>query len=106
MKRNLLFSAFSMRLAKLFILLTLFILLSAVAFHAQNFERGKPSGLKGLTKLYINVGEDIERRSLIITEIEKAKIPGLVIVDSREKAEYHYEIRRQGNGSPARYNYK
>lgn len=73
--------------AKLSILLTLSILLSAAALHAQNFERGKSAELKGLTKLYINAGADVERRNLIVNEIEKAGIPGLIIVDSREKAE-------------------
>lgn len=87
MKRIFFLSAISMRLAKLSILLTLFILLPAAVFHAQNFERGKSSELKGLTKLYINAGADIERRNTIVNEIEKAKIPGLIIVDSREKAE-------------------
>ena len=87
MKLNFFLSAIPMRFAKLSILLTLFILLPAVVFHAQNFERGKSAELKGLTKLYINVGKDIERRNLIVNEIEKAKIPNLVIVDSREKAE-------------------
>ena len=88
MKRQIsILSANSVRLARLSILLTLFTLLSAVALPAQNFERGKTSELKGLTKLYINVGADIERRDLIADEIEKAEIPGLVIVDSREKAE-------------------
>lgn len=74
------------RLARLSILLTSFILLSA-ALHAQNFERGKSGELKGLTKLYINVGADVERRDLIVNEIEKAKIPGLTIVNARENAE-------------------
>ena len=80
-------SAKTIRLAKLSILLMSLILLSAAFLQAQNFERGKSDELKGLTKLYINVGADIERRNLIVNEIEKAKIPGLTIVDSREKAE-------------------
>ena len=80
-------SANSVRLARLSSLVALFTLLSAAALHAQNFERGKSAELKGLTRLYVNVGADIERRDLIVNEIEEAKIPGLVIVDSREKAE-------------------
>lgn len=76
------------------LLLPALILLSAVSFHAQNtsfqaleFENGKASELKGLTKLFVNAGADAESREQIVKEIEKAKLPGLVLVDSREKAE-------------------
>jgi hypothetical protein len=87
MKRVFFLSVSSERTGKLFILPALFILLSAVAFQAQNFEKGDFSELKGLTKLYINVGDDAERRKLIVDEIRKAGIPGLIIVDSRQEAE-------------------
>lgn len=88
MKRNFyIHPANSPSLAKAPILLALFILSLAAGIQAQNFERGKSAEFKGLTKLYINVGADVERRSLIVDEIEKAKIPGLTVVDSREQAE-------------------
>ena len=88
MKRNFLFLfSNSIKFAKSFVLPALLILLSAASFQAQNFERGKSAELKGLTKLYINVGTDIERRDLIANEIEEAKIPGLVLVNSRKEAE-------------------
>lgn len=76
------------------LLLAAVILLSAIAFRAQNttfpvleFETGKPSELKGLTKLFVNAGTDGESRSQIIKEIERARLPGLVFVNSREDAE-------------------
>jgi hypothetical protein len=77
------------------IFLSALILLSAVAvFRAQNtvfpvleFETGKPSELKGLTRLFVNTGTDAESRDQIVREIEKAKLPGLVFVNSREDAE-------------------
>lgn len=56
-------------------------------FRALNFERGKSSELKGLTKLFVNTGADTNRRDLIVEEIKKARIPGLAIVDAREEAE-------------------
>ncbi|MDQ3799829.1 MAG: hypothetical protein M3384_10280 [Acidobacteriota bacterium] len=77
------------------IFLPALILLSAVAvFRAQSpafpvmdFESGKPSELKGLTKLFVNAGTDAESRDQIVSEIERAKLPGLVFVKSREDAE-------------------
>ena len=70
------------------------MLLSAVSFRAQNtafpaleFETGKASELKGLHKLFVNAGADAASREQIIKEIEKAKISGLVFVNSREEAE-------------------
>lgn len=95
MKRIFFSSPSRMRLLSVSVLPALLIILSAAVFHAQNFERGKASELKGLTKLYINVGSDVERKNLIIDEIEKAKIPGLIIVDAREEAEI--VIRFGGN---------
>jgi hypothetical protein len=75
------------------ILLVALILLSAVVFRAQNttfpvleFEKGKPAELKGLTKLFVNAGTDLESRDLIIKEIEKAGLPGLMFV-ARPEAE-------------------
>lgn len=88
-------SASPVRFVKTFFFLTLFILLSSASFHAQNFERGKSSELKGLKKLYVNVGTDTERRNLIVNEIKSARIPGLTIVDSREEAEI---VLRFGGG--------
>lgn len=83
-------------------LLAAIILLSAAALRAQNntfsaldFENGKPAELKGLTKLFVNAGTDADSREQIIKEIEKAKLPGLVFVDSREKAEI---VMRFGGG--------
>lgn len=88
MKRNFFFfSSNPIESARFSVLLVSLILLSTVVSHAQSFERGNSSELQGLTKLYINAGTDTERRNLIANAIEEAKIPGLVIVDSREKAE-------------------
>ena len=76
------------------ILLLAVIMLSAVSLRAQNaafpvleFETGKASELKGLSKLFVNAGADAGSRQQIIKEIERAKIPGLVFVNSREEAE-------------------
>lgn len=75
--------------------LIVFVLLcGTISLYAQNskftalsFERGKSSELKGLTKLFVNTGADTTRRDLIVEEIQKAQIPGLVIMDAREEAE-------------------
>lgn len=76
------------------IVLLALMLLSAVSFHAQNtafpaldFETGKPTELKGLTKLFVNAGTDAESRNLIIKEIEKARLRELIFVNSREEAD-------------------
>lgn len=87
MKRIFFFSPNRMRLLSVSVLPALLIIMSAIDFHAQNFERGNSSELKGLTKLFINARGDVERQNLIIEQIEKSKIPGLTIVDSREDAE-------------------
>jgi len=77
------------------ILLIAFVLLcSSVAFHAQdtafralNLERGNPSEMKGLTKLYVNTGGNSATRERIVEEIRKTAVPGLIVVNSREEAE-------------------
>jgi hypothetical protein len=76
------------------ILLIAVMLLSAVSLRAQNttfpaldFETGKASELKGLHKLFVNAGTDADSRGQIVKEIEKAKISGLVFVNSREEAD-------------------
>lgn len=67
----------------LFIALFVF---SATAF-SQDVEYGKPDELKGLTRLYIDCGTDVESCNIFIAEIEKAKLSGLEIVDEAANAQ-------------------
>lgn len=54
---------------------------------ASDYEYGSPAELKGLTKYTVYVGPEVEINNQISSEIEKAKVPGLVRVDDPEKAE-------------------
>lgn len=65
--------------------LLLTLMLSTVVF-GQDFEYGKPGDLKGLKKVYLDTGADMETRNRIIENLEKAKL-GVEILDSPEDAE-------------------
>jgi hypothetical protein len=64
------------------------LLLVTCALWAQGpvIEYGKPEELKGVTKIYIYTGTDIEVRQNIIKEIAK-KLPSLQIADKPEEAQ-------------------
>ena len=52
-------------------------------------EYGSPSELKGVTKIFIDTGTELEVRSNIIKEINKSqkKMPNLIVVNSPEEAD-------------------
>lgn len=54
--------------------------------HAQDFEYGKPVELKGLTKIFVDTGANLDDRERIIKELEKAKL-GIELLDSSDDAE-------------------
>lgn len=58
---------------------------SAVA--QVDFEYGKPSDLKGLTKVYVHTMGDLKENERIVSRLNKAKIPSLQIVDDMDDAE-------------------
>lgn len=62
------------------------ILLLASALFAQGIEYGKTSDLKGLTKVFVDTGSDMETRNRIIENLEKAKL-GIELLDSIDDAE-------------------
>jgi hypothetical protein len=68
----------------------LFVLLLLAAFSAsvfsQEYENGKPSDLKGLTKIFINTGTNLKDRQRIIEQIEKAKLE-VTFLDTDDGAE-------------------
>lgn len=69
-------------------LLLFFILIAFTpSLFAQDVEYGKPEELKGLTKIFINVGTDLKAHAMIVKEIEKAKLPNVKIMDSADEAE-------------------
>lgn len=84
----------------------LLLLLCLCPIHAQDIEYGKPSELKGITKVFIDTNGDIKNRERIIKEIEKAKL-NLTLLDSAEGAEIIIEfigdkrdIYAKGSGRP------
>jgi hypothetical protein len=72
-----------------FAAITLLSLLFALVVGAQtsNFEYGKPQELKGLTKVFVDTGGDMKNYERITSEIEKAQLPGLMLLDSPNGAE-------------------
>ena len=54
---------------------------------SSEFEFGKPSDLKGLTKVYVQTMGDLKENERIVTRINKAKVPNLENVEDIEDAE-------------------
>lgn len=50
-------------------------------------EYGKPTELKGLTKLFIDTGGDTEQRDRILKEFDKEKNLGISVLDSQDEAQ-------------------
>ena len=68
----------------------LLCLLSASALTAQSplkTEYGKPSEMKGITKIFVDTDGDMEERQRMVAEFEKARIPRLDLLDSSDGAE-------------------
>lgn len=73
--------------------ITLFVLFLLSTVSAQ-MEYGKAADLKGLTKVFIDTGADMEVRERIVKQIEKAKL-GVEILGSDEDAEIMMLFRDQ-----------
>ncbi|MEQ1762850.1 MAG: hypothetical protein ABL984_06890 [Pyrinomonadaceae bacterium] len=71
-----------------FILTILALLIFASAIAAQDFEYGTTAELKGLTKVHIDVGPDVDNFERIKKVIEKAKLDDLTIVANRDDADF------------------
>ena len=69
-----------------FNLLLILLTASIVAQEQTNIEQGRPSELKGLTKIFIFAGADKENRERIENQIKK-DLPEIKILDSGESAE-------------------
>lgn len=65
----------------------LLIFTFVVAAQAQDIEYGKPSELKGLTKVYIETMGNVADAERMTERIAKAKVSGLVIVEDIKQAE-------------------
>ena len=71
---------------KLYILILLILALSSSAFSQKaDYELGKPSELKGCTKLFIDT--DLNNRERIVKKLNKLKLKNLKIVGNRSAAE-------------------
>lgn len=75
------------------VLLVSFLLGLSLVTLAQDYDYGKPSELRGLTKVFIDTGVDIENRNRIVKVIEDAKILGLKILERGEAAEVIISFR-------------
>lgn len=65
----------------------LLVLTSGATSFCQDYEYGKPSELKGLKKVFVQTGDNMTERDNIIAVIEKAKLPGIELLDSIDTAE-------------------
>lgn len=63
------------------------VLFSSVSYsQQQSYAYGQLSDLKGLRKIYVDTGADVQSRNSIIKDLEKSKL-GFEIVDDIEEAE-------------------
>lgn len=76
----------------------IFVLLYVSVSFGQSYEYGKPEELKGLTKVSIDTGTDIQSRNWMVKEFEKAKLK-LEIVDVEDAQIYIIFISSKVEGS-------
>ena len=69
-----------------FLICTVFAVNSATAFAADLFEYGSVQELKGVTKFYVDSGNDLDLRDIIKSRLEQ--VEGVKIVDRPEDAEH------------------
>ena len=62
------------------------LLMLLLLFPVQSIEYGKPSELKGLKRVFIDVGLDLKNRGRIVEELEKSKLD-FDVLESSEGAE-------------------
>ncbi|MGA9768164.1 MAG: hypothetical protein WBV94_03935 [Blastocatellia bacterium] len=60
-----------------------FVTLTALA---QDFEYGSAAELKGVTKIYVSTGTELDERNNIVKRIQK-ELPNIVVVDIADDAE-------------------
>lgn len=78
------------------ILPLLIIFACCITVFSQQFEYGKTSDLKGLTKIFLDTGADMETRNRIIENIEKAKL-GVEFLGSMDDAQIVMTFRDETN---------
>lgn len=75
------------RFAVFLIVVFCFVIAGSAQVNKTDFDFGKPSDLKDLTKIYIQTMGDLKEYERILTRLNKAKIPNLEIVEDIEDAE-------------------
>lgn len=80
------------------LILPILVLALCQQVQPQEVTYGRPSDLKGLTKLFVDTGGDLKNRERIMRELEKSKL-GFTLLDSSEGAEV---ILNFGGGSEER----
>jgi hypothetical protein len=70
--------------------LTFLVLASSLLTSAQEsgIEYGQASELRGVTKVFVDTGADIQQRNLIVKEIQK-RLPDLEVVSRPEESDIH-----------------
>jgi phage gp45-like len=63
-----------------------FLFLATSIIAVQDFSYGKPSEMKGMTKVFVNTGADMTNRERIIKELQNAKLD-LELLDSEDGAD-------------------
>lgn len=80
------------------------LLLSASAAVAQTgeVEYGRPDELRGVTKVYVDAGLDVQRRESIVKELRK-QLPKLEVVSSPAESDTHlrFSVKDIGGGKTA-----
>ncbi len=64
-----------------------FYVITGLGQDAIKTEYGKPTELKGLTKIFVDTEGDTEERERIIKEFDKAKVEGISFLDDAAGAE-------------------
>ena len=73
---------------KKLLFLLIMLLVPTLFVFGQQFEKGKPSDLKNLTKVFIPIEPEHPEYAQITAEFKKAKVKGLKIVDTAEAADF------------------
>jgi hypothetical protein len=73
-----------------FICLSLLVMAFALPALAQQptIEYGQPAELRGVTKIFVDTGADIQQRNLIVKAIQK-RLPNLEVVSRPEESDIH-----------------
>lgn len=88
----------SMRLISILILI---FTLTVAAAAQKKYDVGRPSEMKGLTKLFIDTRADFKNLERLTNEFRKQKVPGIELVDRVDDADMVLLYNGEQNDMPA-----